>query len=96
MQSRFHFWVCMILILEMGMCDFKLPQVELQLLGENGFWVLVDCFDQQKLGFDAAKHCDFTIPTPLRWKNGGTFGKCTVTYIFQGERGEENNVITLC
>ena len=31
------------------MGDFKLPQVELQLLGENGFWVLVDCFDQQKL-----------------------------------------------
>ena len=72
----------------MGMGVFKLPQVELQLLGENGFWVLVDCFDQQKLGFDAAKHGDFTIPTPLRWKNGGTFGKCNL--YFSGGAGGRN------
>jgi hypothetical protein len=70
----------------MGMCDFKLPQVELQLLGENGFWVLVDCFDQ-KLGFDAAKHCDFTIPTPLRWKNGGDLRKMYCNLHFSGGAG---------
>ena len=55
-----------------------------RILGAGGlFW-------PTKIGFDAAKHGDFTIPTPLRWKNGGTFGKCNLH--FSGVRGEEKHV----